>query len=241
MGMQSAMNPYGSALNDFYYGGEDVPVIIVRDDGYRDEMSVKQYFRTRQKFTDIEKRAISECKGKIVDLSAGVGADCLDLQNRGFDVTGVEINPTACEIMKKRGVKHVHCKDLFEFHDGGFDTILLFGRSIGNVQILDGLETFLLHAKTILNKDGQIILDSLDVRKTNNRIHLKYQQKSIDMGRYIGEIVVKFEYKGLVGPNFGLLHVDPDTLSEYCEKTGWNSEVLHTEAEGNYLAKLTQK
>ena len=241
MGMQEAMDPYGSALNDFYYGGEDVPVVIVRDDGYRDDMSVKQYFRMREKFTNIEKRAISECKGKIVDLSAGVGADCLDLQNRGFDVTAVEISPTACEIMRKRGVKHVHCKDLFEFNEDGYDTILLFGRSIGNVQILDGLETFLLHAKTILKNDGQIILDSLDVRKTTNKIHLKYQKKSMEMGRYFGEIVVRFEYKGLVGPNFGLLHVDPDALSEYCGKTGWNCEVLHTEDDGTYLAKLSQK
>ncbi|TFG18997.1 MAG: methyltransferase domain-containing protein [Promethearchaeota archaeon] len=241
MTMRTAMDPYGHALNDFYYGGEDVPVIIVRDDSYRDEMSVKQYFRTREKFSNIEKEAIKACKGKVVDLSAGVGADCLDLQNRGFDVTAVEINPTACEIMKKRGVKKVHCKDLFEFNETGYDTILLFGRSIGNVQILDGLKTFLLHAKIILNKDGQIILDSVDIRKTSNQIHLNYQQKSIEMGRYFGEIVVRFEYKDIIGPNFGLLHVDPDTLNKYCEETGWNSKFLYSDEQGNYLMQLTQK
>jgi hypothetical protein len=91
-----------------------------------------------------------------------------------------------------------------------------------------------------LNENGQIILDSLDIRKTQNRIHLKYQQKSVEMGRYFGEIVVRFEYKDMVGPNFGLLHVDPDTLSKYCTETGWNCEVLHTEPEGNYLAKITR-
>ncbi len=76
--------------------------------------------------------------------------------------------------------------------------------------------------------------------KYYHKIHLKYQQKSIEIGRYIGEVVVRFEYKGMVGPNFGILHVDPDKLKECCEETGWNCEVLYTEAEGPYLAKLTQ-
>jgi SAM-dependent methyltransferase len=239
--MEEAMDPYGHALNDFYYSGEDVPVVIVRDDGYKDDMSVKQYFRMREKFSNIENLALKKCRGRVVDLSAGVGADCLELQNRGFNVTAVEINPSACEIMKKRGVKKVHCKDLFEFKEEGYDTILLFGRSIGNVQILEGLKTFLIHAKTILNKEGQIILDSMDVRKTTNQIHLKYQQKSIEMGRYFGEIVIRFEYKNIIGPNFGILHVDPDTLRKYCEQTGWICDLLFEEEDGSYLANLTQK
>lgn len=239
--MREAMDPFGHGLLDFYYGGEDSPVTIVRDDGYRDEISVRQYFRTREKFSVIEKKALEECKGKIVDLSAGVGADCIELQNRGFDVTAVEINVNACEIMNKRGVKKVHCKDLFEFDQSDFDTILLFGRSIGNVQNLEGLEKFLIQAKKILKKDGQIIFDSVDIRTTDNPDHIEYQRKSVEMGRYFGEIITRFEYKGIIGSNFGLLHIDPETLKEYCDKTGWNLEILFTENEGNYLAKLTQK
>ncbi len=239
--MQKAMEPFGQALRDFYYGGEDIPVIIVREDGYRDEMSVRKYFRTVDEFSSLEKKMLDFCKGKIVDLSAGVGADCLELQNRGFDVTAVEINSNACEIMKKRGVLQVWCSDLFKFSESGYDTILLYGRSIGNVQDLKGLEKFLLHAKKIVKKDGQIIFDSIEIRKTEKSEHLAYQQFRIESGGYFGEIRTRFEYKDIVGPEFGILHVDPDTVKKYCEKTGWNCEILYKEEEGNYLAKLTQK
>lgn len=234
------MDPYGKCLDDYYYRGIDIPVKIVREDGYIDEMSVKQYFRLRDKFSKLEKKAIEECKGKVVDLSAGVGADCLVLQERGLDVTAVEISANACEIMRRRGVKKVVMMDLFEFSEPDFDTILLFGRSIGNVQNLLGLDKFLLHAKTILKPGGQIILDSLDIRKTQNRIHLAYQQKNIEKGKYFGEITVRFEYNGMVGPNFGILHIDPDKLNEHCISMGWKCDILHMETEGNYLARLTR-
>ncbi|MBN2157087.1 MAG: methyltransferase domain-containing protein [Candidatus Lokiarchaeota archaeon] len=239
MDTRNAMEPYGHALLDFYYGGEDSPVLIIRDDGYRDEMSVRQYFRTREKFSEIEKKALNECKGKIVDLSAGVGADCLELQNRKFDVTAVEVCPEACEIMRKRGVKKVFCMDLFDFNESGYDTIFLFNRSIGNVQNLEGLERFLEQAKKFLAPRGQIIFDSVDIRYTDNPAHLAYQRRNIDMGKYFGEIIVRFEYKSIIGPNFGLLHVDPDIVQTYCNKTGWKCNIIYSDEEGNYLAKLS--
>jgi len=239
MKARNAMEPFGYALRDFYYSGKDESVIIIRDDGYHDEMSVRKYFRTPEEFSHLENKALELCKGKIIDLSAGVGADCLELQKRGFDVTAVEINPEACEIMKRRGIKKVKCMDLFEFSESKFDTILLFDRSIGNVQNLEGLERFLFHAKLILKSTGQLIFDSLDVRKTKNPKHLAYQQNSINIGRYYGEVIVRFEYKGIIGSNFGLLHVDPDTLRRYTNETGWNCELIYSEDNGNFLARLT--
>jgi hypothetical protein len=240
MSMEEAMEPYGQCLADYYYKGIEVPVRIVRDDGYVDEMSVKKYFRRGEKFSRLENRALDECKGKIVDLSAGVGADCLTLQDRGLDITAVEINSNACEIMERRGVKNVICSDLFNFKKPNFDTILLFGRSIGNVQDLNGLDKFLTHAKTILKSDGQIILDSIDIRKTNNPVHLAYQQKNIENGKYFGEIITRFEYNEIIGPYFGILHIDPEKLTEHSDSMGWNCEILHKEPEGNYLARLTR-
>ncbi|TFG18998.1 MAG: methyltransferase domain-containing protein [Promethearchaeota archaeon] len=240
MDMREAMVPFGLALENYYYHGVDIPIVIVRDDEYRTEMSVKPFFRRQENFPAIERRALNKCKGKVVDLGAGVGADSLVLQNREFNITAVEINPIACEIMQQRGVKIVRCMDLFEFSESGFDTILLYGRSIGNVQDLEGLERFLIHAKTLLNRDGQIILDSIDLRLQKTPESIAYQQKKSETGGYFGEVVSHFEYKENIGPDFSLLHVDPDKLKEFCEKTGWICEIIYAEADGNYLAKLTQ-
>ena len=64
MSMEEAMNLFGQCLSDYYYKGIDSPISIVRDDGYIDDMSVKQYFRRREKFSTLEIKAIDECKGK---------------------------------------------------------------------------------------------------------------------------------------------------------------------------------
>jgi 2-polyprenyl-3-methyl-5-hydroxy-6-metoxy-1,4-benzoquinol methylase len=236
--MDQKINPTGLAMWDYFNGDHSACFIVEREDGIRAEIPVHNLFRFSDEFSDLEKFALNICKGKVVDLSAGAGPNCLELQKRGFDVVGVDISPHACEIMKKRGVKNVRCLDLFDFNEGDFDTILLFGNSIVNVEDLNGLERFLIHAKNILRSDGQIILDSSDKSKSSDPIDPPYLKKITALGRNMGEFRFKVEYKEIITPFSGYLHVDPFTLNEYCEKTSWTCEIVKQASEGRYLARL---
>jgi hypothetical protein len=157
----------------------------------------------------------------------------------GPAVQAIDVSPEAVKIMSKRGVKECQQVDVFKFHEGPFDTLLLMMHGVGMVGDLAGLDRFLDHALTLIKPDGQLLFDSLDVRCTDDPRHLAYQEANRRAGRYFGEIRIRFEYKGQTGPFFGWLHVDSETLADRAEKNGWFCRVVGRENGGDYLAQLT--
>jgi len=115
--------------------------------------------------------------------------------------------------------------------------MLLHG--IGMVETLSGLGRFLRHARNLVKEQGQLLLDSLDVRRTDDPKHLAYQDTNRRAGRYFGEIRMQFEYKGQRGPLFGWLHVDAETLADHAGPAGWQCQMIHQQEDGNYLAQLS--
>ena len=235
---QKSMEPYGLALKDFYNGNKNVKIVFHRDDGLREEAPIIFYFRNQNNFTSLEKLANKLCQGRVLDIGAGVGPHSLSLQNRGLDVLAIDISPHACEIMKNRGVQNVMCLTIYDLKKVKFDTIILMGRSIGFVENLSGLKKFLNYCKDLLNPEGIILLDSIDVQKTTNQIHLAYHKKNLELGRYFGEIRIQIEYKGQLGERIQILHVDPRTLMASANGVGWSCEILLKEKNGAYLAKI---
>ena len=234
-----AMKPYGLALLDYYNGDSEASFIICRDDGYMDSFPVSTFFRPPTDI-NIEQIALDNCRGRVLDVGAGTGLHSLYLHNIGLSVCAIDILPEACEIMRKRGLNEVYCLDISEFKSEPFDTLLILGRSIGMVEDIAGLDYFLEDIHRLVKPDGQVLLNSLDVRCTDNPVHLAYHESNRQMGRYIGEIRIHFEYQGLKGPVHGWLQVDAGTLNDHSSKTGWSCEILVQEADGNYLAKLTK-
>ncbi|MFX1371853.1 MAG: class I SAM-dependent methyltransferase [Promethearchaeota archaeon] len=236
--MLKAMEPLGLALKDFYSGKKRAKVIFYRDDGLKSELLIRTFFRTSNYFSNLEKQALELCKGKILDIGAGVGPHSLELQKIGLEVHALDISPQACEIMKQQGVKHVHCSNIYDLDLDSFDTILLLGRSIGFVENLNGMKKFLNYCKTLLNPSGIILFDSIDIRATKEKIHLDYHERNRKFGRYIGEIGCQIKYKGKLGEKFQLLYIDPDTLKECAQKVGLLCKILYKEENGNYLANI---
>jgi 2-polyprenyl-3-methyl-5-hydroxy-6-metoxy-1,4-benzoquinol methylase len=234
------MDPFGLALKDYWHGNSSAKVIFHRDDGLIHDYFVNHCFRKPEDFSELEKKALKLCSGKILDVGAGVGPHSLYLQSMGLDICALDISAVACEIMKKRGVKNVLCTDISNLHKGIFDTILLMGRAVGLVGDLEGMKKFLKHCKNLLSLKGKVILDSLDVRVTTNPDHLAYQNRNKKMGRYLGIVGLKMEYKGQYGQEFKLLHIDPDTLKNIAEGLDLKFKILHHTEEGDYLAQISK-
>ncbi len=234
------MEPQGLALLAYFEGDNDAELIIRRDDGLEDPLRVSHFFRDPAEFTEIERTALNLCTGHVLDAGAGTGLHSLVLQQKGLLVTAIDISPQAVATMTGRNVKHVHCEDIFDFHGGLFDTILMLGHGIGMVETIAGLDRFLSHTRGLLSDKGQVLLDSVDVRLTDNLRHLAYQEANRRSGRYIGEIRMQLSFKGRNGPLCGWLHVDAQTLKERAKASDWKCEVLLQEESGHYLAKLTK-
>jgi len=234
-----AMLPYGQALLDFLHGDTLANVVVHRDDGWKDDLPASVFFREPPYFSPLEQAALTLCRGYVLDVGAGTGCHSLALQAEGIWVQAIDVSPHAVEIMSNRGVKECQRADVFEYHQGPFDTLLMIGHGIGMVEELSGLARFLCLAHSILKPDGQIVFDSLDVRCTDEPRHLAYQEANRRAGRHFGQIRLRFEYKGQMGPSFGWLHVDPETLIGHAERTGWSCQVVFRQDGGDYLARLT--
>ncbi len=236
-----AMEPFGRALLAYFEGCADAEVIVRRDDGKESVLPASWFFREEPDLTTIEKTAIDLCKDRILDIGAGTGLHSLILQRKHYSVSAIDVNPQAVSIMKQRGTEDAYCADVFEFNEGPFDTLLMMGHGIGMVENILGLKRFLSHARNLLSGDGQLLLDSLDVRVTSNPENLAYHETNRRVGRYIGEIRMQFEFLGQRGPFCGWLQVDAGTLREYAESSGWRCDIVCQEEKGNYLARLTRR
>ena len=235
----SPFEPQGLALTAYLAGDLDAELVIRRDDGLEQPLPTKHYFRDSGEFDAMERAAVQRCYGEILDVGAGAGTHSLCLQDNGLAVTALEINPQSAAIMLRRGVKQVQCADIFDFHDGPFDTILMMGHGIGMVETMAGLDRFLGHVRQLLAKEGQILLDSQDVRVTDNPQHLAYQDANRQVGRYVGEIRVQLGFRGIFGSIFGWLLIDPQMLTDRAHQARWACEIVACDESGHYLARLT--
>lgn len=233
----AAMKPQGQAILDYFKGDSSATVIMHSDDGEKMDVPASVFFREPQDWPPLERMAVDLCRGRILDVGAGAGCHSLHLQQRGLAACAIDISPEAVEVMKKRGVREVHRADVFRFQAQPFDTILMMMNGIGVVETLQGLDLFLKSMPRLLCEGGQILLDSHDARHEVDPDELA-QWESYQIQPYFGEMTLRLEYKGQIGPSFGWLYVDSDTMTRHAEETGWFCEIVHREEDGAYLARL---
>jgi SAM-dependent methyltransferase len=236
-----AMILHGKSLLDYYHGDQEAEIIIRRDDGFETVLPISIFFRSENEFFPGEIEAINQSRGLVLDIGAGSGLHSLVLQSRGLKVTAIDIDPNAVYIMVNKGIKDVSCIDVMQFEGGPYDTLLMLGHGIGLTGDIQGLNLFLDHAAGLTGDNGQLLINSVDVRHTDEQIHLKYHQANKIAGRYFGEIRMQFEYRGEQGPFFGWLHIDPQTLQKQAAKKKWEVEIIYQEKSGEYLARLIKK
>jgi len=223
----------GQALSDFHHHKPSGKLWIHNKYGKKEEMPVKVYFRTVAEMPDLELIALQNCVGKVLDIGAGAGSHTLPLQEKGIDVTALEISPMAAEVMKQRGVEKIITEDIFNLTSGDFDTLLLLMNGIGLTGNISRLRLFLQHVKTLLNPGGQILFDSSDVAYL-------YNGKIPELAHYYGEIMYRYEYKKQKTDWFSWLYIDRHKLKKIAAETGWETEILSEDEYDQYLAKLTQ-
>ncbi|WP_345952008.1 class I SAM-dependent methyltransferase [Mucilaginibacter sp. PAMB04274] len=220
----------GQAIHDYQYKTAPGKLWIHNQYGPKEPMPVAAYFRTEDDMPDLEWLALNECRGKVLDIGAGAGSHTLELQQRGYEVTAIDISPLAVEVMHQRGVKEAHVGDIFTYQEQQYDTLLLLMNGIGLAGNLLNLERLLIHLKTLLSQGGQLLFDS-------SNIAYLYEGKLPDTG-YYGNIMYQYEYKNQKSEWFEWLYVDMHTLQKVATATGWNVEVLYEDDFEQYLVRL---
>lgn len=229
----------GAAIRDYFRQGKSAQLKVLSSLFDDDEMPVAHLFRSYHEMPPLEQRALNEARGKVLDVGAGAGCHALALQERGLDVTAVDISPLSCETMKERGVANVECVNIFnQRFQERFDTLLLLMNGTGIAGKLSRLPQLLSRLKQLMTPGAQILIDSSDLRYV-------YEDENgvldVDLdGTYYGEVDYQMTYWNIKGKRFDWLYADSVVLAECCRQCGLKCEIL---AQGNhydYLARIVQ-
>jgi SAM-dependent methyltransferase len=222
---------FGQALFDYFKATGRRKLWINNTYGPKEEMPLDIYFRTADEMPDLELIALNNCRGKVLDVGAGAGSHALLLQDKGFDVIAVDISDLAVTIMQQRGVKHALSADIFNHTGDKYDTLLLMMNGIGLCGTIEQLRLFLQHAKTLLNKGGQLLFDSSDIAYLYDG--------GLPEGAYYGELTYQYAYKGQKTDWFKWLYIDQEKLKSVALQEGWITKTLYEDDMDQYLVRLT--
>lgn len=231
-------DPMGSAINDYYKNGRAAHLRVLSSMFEEDEMPVAHLFRSEQEMPQLEKRALTLVRGRVLDVGAGAGCHALALQEHGFEVKAIDVSPLSCDVMKARGIEDVECVNLFDTQlQSKFDTILLLMNGTGIAGKLSRLPLLLNRLKELMAEGAQILIDSSDLKYIYEN-----EDGSMDIdldGNYYGEVDYQMIYKNVKGDSFDWLYVDPTLLTASCKQCGLKCEIIEEGGHYDYLARIT--
>lgn len=229
---------FGKAILDFQTNNSPEDLITETSISEADEMSVAYLFRSYDEMPQIEQRALQLAKGKVLDVGCGAGSHSLSLQNdRNLDVFSIDISPNAIQACTLRGLKKATVQDVMTLENEKFDTILLLMNGTGIFGTLKETPKFLLKLKSLLNPNGQILIDSSDI------IYMFDDDedggKWITGGNYYGELTFTVSCKNVTEDTFPWLYLDYNTLQNAAFANGLQCELMLEGEHYDYLARLS--
>lgn len=226
---------FGNALLDYQNGHYTEDIITATNISDEDELPLPYLFRDFKAMPKLEQKALKLAKGTILDVGCGAGSHSLYLQQKRLAIKAIDISKGAIEVAKKRGVLNAEMKNILEETET-FDTILLLMNGTGIFQELSQVAKYLTHLKSLLNPNGQILIDSSDI---------KYMYEDEDGGywmdanaNYYGELDYFLFYKGEKEIPMKWLYLDFENLKLACETVGLKCEMVFEGEHFDYLARL---
>jgi SAM-dependent methyltransferase len=229
---------FGKAILDYQTNNSPQDLVTETSISDEDQMSVAYLFRSYEDMPILEQKALQLANGKILDVGCGAGSHSLYLQNdRDFDITPIDISEKAIEACQLRGLKKAYVQNVLKLENETFDTILLLMNGTGIFGTIIEMPKYLHKLKSLLNKGGQILLDSSDI------IYMFDDDadggKWIPSEGYYGELTFTISYKNEKEDSFPWLYIDYNTLQNAAHANGLQCELIIEGQHYDYLARLT--
>lgn len=229
---------FGKAILDFQTNNSPEDLTTETSISEADEMSVAYLFRSYDEMPKLEQKALQLSQGKILDVGCGAGSHSLTLQNdRNLDVHSIDISHNAIRACELRGLKKAKTQDVMSIENEKFDTILLLMNGTGIFGTLKETPKFLQKLKSLLNPNGQILIDSSDI------IYMFDDDedggKWIPGDGYYGELTFTVSYKNETEETFPWLYLDYNTLQNVAFANELKCELILEGEYFDYLARLS--
>lgn len=238
--LDARRDPMGAAIADFYKNGIAGRLRVLSSMFDEDEIPVAHLFREEDEMGELELKALELSKGRILDVGAGAGCHALALQDRGMEVTAIDVSPLSVEVMTKSGIDDARLVNLYdETLCEKFDTILMLMNGSGIIGKIANMPQFFARIDSLLAEGGQVLMDSSDL------IYLfEDEDGGVDVdlaGDYYGEVDFTMQYKNIKGETFDWLYIDFETLAFHAAENGFEAELVMQGEHYDYLARLTRK
>ena len=229
---------FGKAILDFQTNNSPEDLITETSISEADEMSVSYLFRSFAEMPEIEQKALQMAKGKILDVGCGAGSHSLYLQNdKNLDVVAIDISENAIKACQLRGLQNANVQNILDIENQKFDTIILLMNGTGIFGTLKQTTKHLQKLKTLLNPNGQILIDSSDI------IYMFDEDDDgsylIPANGYYGELTFSVTYKNQKEKDFPWLYLDFNTLQNAANANGLQCKMILEGDHFDYLARLT--
>ncbi len=222
----------GSAMENYFKKNDNTLIRVFINKSEEPEMYPSLFFRSYKNMLKYEKIALKNSKGKVLDLGCGAGCHSLYLQNKGFDVTAVEVSKKSASVAVAQGLKNVIKEDWRNLSLKKFDTVLVLMNGMGLAESPAELQLMLRKLKSFLSKTGSILIDSTDVT------YAKADWPMLD-SEYFGKVQFELKYKGKT-QCFPWLFVDFETAVKTAKSVKLNVEVLERARNGHFLLRLSK-
>lgn len=154
-------------MKTFYFGHEDVYCRLRKEGAAGWEKTESAYAEQYERFQNVLATGHAPRSGRLLELGCGAGNMSIYLASLGYEVTGVDISPTAIDWARERSATQVNCPrflvaDVLQMEcvaDAEFDFVLdghCFHCIIG-----DDRQRFLYHALRALKPGGFMLVNAM--------------------------------------------------------------------------------
>ena len=235
---------FGAALLQCWESGLpgcEVFELIERDDGFLNGMDAARYFLLPEAWDPLDQWVCQRAHGRSVDVGSGAGRIALHLQERGVDVTALDVSALCGEVCRRRGVRRVFTGSVFDLarerpEQAPFDAFLLMGNNLGLLGGAEQAPRFLAALANVAAPGAVILGGGMDPYATSNPVHTEYHARNRAKGRMGGQIRMRVRHRRLATEWFDYLFATPDELRGLLDGTGWGLEELEPQKDGNGYA-----
>jgi SAM-dependent methyltransferase len=245
---EKSRDAYGHLMRDFLRG-RAADEIIEREDGLLSLgrwLGPQTYFSSYEDWPPLHKIAMRYVRGRTLDIGCGAGRHSLYLQEKGFDVIGIDSSPLAIAVCRSRGLRKVRVLSISgvgEFAPARFDSVIMMGNNFGLFGSFRKAQTLLRVLHRITAPEARIVAESTSPYAVNDSLHRGYRRWNLKRGRMAGQLRFRIRHKNIIGEWMDYLLVSKREVRRIVKGTGWRISKLHDSGRAplaRYIMVLTK-
>jgi SAM-dependent methyltransferase len=225
---------FGAALRDcFFEQPLASPLVLEFDNGIVSPALPPNWFLQPESEWDApERRMLSAVtSGPVLDLGAGAGRHSLLMQERGYEVTAIDVSPGAVEVCRLRGVRDARVADLTQPPaDHRWRAVLLMCGNLGLAGGWDETRDLLTRLAQICTDDAVLVADTVDPTETPGE---RTEGAERDVQRLV--VTMRLKYGAVVSPWARLLNVPIVDVEPLVARTGWRLDQHERQDVDHYM------